>query len=39
MSNYVANFDREGVLKYIVDQIKHWDIIVKVVDILDFEAT
>jgi len=39
MSNYVANFDREGVLNYIVDQIKHWDIIVKVVDILDFEAT
>lgn len=39
MSNYVANFDREGVLKYIVEQIKHWDIIVKVVDILDFEAT
>ena len=39
MSNYVLNFDREGILKFITNQIKERDIIVKVVDILDFEAT
>lgn len=39
MSNYVTNFDWEGILNFIVNQIKFKDIIVKVVDILDFEAT
>ena len=39
LSNYVANVEWEKILNFIVDQIRFWDIIVKVVDILDFEAT
>lgn len=39
LSNKVLNFDREGIIKFIQNEIRFKDIVIKVIDIMDFHGS